>query len=177
MEVLAFHPRVLRHRPRGAIRLEKAVLRGEWAPLFCEALSQLWPQDPQLSEPDAEACARRAMNLAHLGELSNAERRPPSHTPLWTPILLCGSLLCPSWFSTLHLLPTFAVRAKELPQASLASRRKFPVLSSMMPRSPRHFLMSPPSLPVPASLTTLCHPFDLGVSSRCANPTVARKPL
>ena len=38
----------------------QSFLRGEWAPLLDEALSQPLPQDPQLREPDAEARARRA---------------------------------------------------------------------------------------------------------------------
>ena len=105
---------MLLHRPRGGIRLDKAVvlarfqafLRGEWAPLLDETLSQPLPQSPNFSEPDAEARARRATHLAHLGELSaarqalladplapptqgtfealsNAERRPPEpYTPV-----------------------------------------------------------------------------------------------
>ena len=113
-KLLLFAPRMLLHRPRGGIRLDKAVvlarfqafLRGEWAPLLDEALSQPLPQSPNFSEPDAEARARRATHLAHLGELSaarqalladplapptqgtfealsNAERRPPEpYTPV-----------------------------------------------------------------------------------------------
>ena len=53
-KLLLFAPRMLLHRPRKGIRLEKAVLlarfqsflRGEWAPLLDEALSQPLPQEP-----------------------------------------------------------------------------------------------------------------------------------
>ena len=103
-------------------RLEKAVLlarfqtflRGEWAPLLDEALSQPLMQSHHFREPDAEVRARRATHLAHLGELSPGKTRskhfpimlsgaPPEPYTLLTPILLHGILLCRSCLTVLHL--------------------------------------------------------------------------
>ena len=171
---------MLLHGPKGGIRPEKAVLlarfqRGEWAPLPDETLSQPLPQDPQLREPDAKAPARRATHLAHLDKLS-AARQALSADPLAPPKtrsrhypMLTGAPP-PQPYTPLHpdlaaweppvplrSLPTFAVRTKELPQDSLATRRKYAeiVRAVLYDAEASQTLLSPPSLPVPASLPAL----------------------
>ena len=77
-------PRMLLHRPPGGARVQKAVLlarfqaflRGDWIPLLQDALAQPSPHVATGDRPAAsdDARARRAVHLAHLGELSAARQ-------------------------------------------------------------------------------------------------------
>ena len=79
-----FLPRMLLHRPAGGAHIPKAVFlarfqafsRGDWASLLQDAISQPWPEAAagHRVATSGDARARRAVHLAHLGELSAARQ-------------------------------------------------------------------------------------------------------